>query len=389
MSTVKFIHSAMTGAPVLTGQAGSLTALLDAVLVNGFGAATVDSLVVAGGVATVTRAAGHPFAVSEITQIAGATVTGGSVNGDKIVLSATATQYTFAAVGIPNQTATGTITHKVAPLGWENAYATAGNIAAYRSPDVTGTRLYLRVDDTGARTARVVGYETMSGLSTGTGPFPTAAQLSGGAWWPKSQAADAAANAWVVVGDARGFFFASRHSTTNPSYSIMHFGDFASRKSPDAYGCSLAGMASDLSTFIPGSVPASEFAGVNNSVAAHWAPRGVSGLGSAVAVARMAASPYMGSISTLSGQAGSFMAYPNPADNGLYVAPMSLTETVPTICYRGDLPGAWFVPQSVGVSVFATRDIVTGVTGLAGRTLRAINNNSGPMFFDVTGPWAR
>src|SRR5690606_26703121 len=111
-TSVKFYHSQMTGAPVLTGQAGKLIDVLDAVLVNGWGLATVDSVVIASGIATVTRASGHPFEAAGVALIADATVTGGSINGEQRVLSATATTYTFDATGIADQTATGTITHK-------------------------------------------------------------------------------------------------------------------------------------------------------------------------------------------------------------------------------------------------------------------------------------
>ena len=46
----KFFHSVMTGAPVLSGTAGSLITLLDALLVNGYGTTNVTSIVVAGGI---------------------------------------------------------------------------------------------------------------------------------------------------------------------------------------------------------------------------------------------------------------------------------------------------------------------------------------------------
>lgn len=50
MSTaVKFFHSEMPSAPVLSGTAGSLLAILDACLVNGWGLMTATSVVVSGG----------------------------------------------------------------------------------------------------------------------------------------------------------------------------------------------------------------------------------------------------------------------------------------------------------------------------------------------------
>ena len=79
---VKFIDSASAtpGTPVLTGQVGSLIALLDALLINGFGSITLTSLVVAGGVATATATA-HGFPVNSVLFLAGATPSG--LNGEK------------------------------------------------------------------------------------------------------------------------------------------------------------------------------------------------------------------------------------------------------------------------------------------------------------------
>ena len=52
----KWFQNSMAGAPVLTGQAGALIAVLNACLVDGFNLLTLDSLVVAGNVATGTKA---------------------------------------------------------------------------------------------------------------------------------------------------------------------------------------------------------------------------------------------------------------------------------------------------------------------------------------------
>lgn len=65
-----------------------------------------------------------------------------------------------------------------AAVGWTKAFS-GTNMAAYKQ-SAGSNQLYLRVDDTNATDARVVGYETMSDVNTGTGPFPTATQQSGG-----------------------------------------------------------------------------------------------------------------------------------------------------------------------------------------------------------------
>lgn len=381
---IKFISSDMAGAPALSGQAGKLIDVLDACLVNGFGSATVDSVVIAGGIATVTRAAGHPFEVGSIALIAGATVAGGSINGDQRVLSVTSTTYTFDATGLANQTATGTISHKVSPLGFAKTYS-GTNLAAYKSSNVAATGCMLRVDDTGAQHGRVVGYQSMSDVNTGVGPFPSAGQVSGGGYWTKSSAADATARGWILCGDDRSFVLFINFGTTlaalsTSSYSY-YFGDFNSLKSPDPYACTLTAHTS--------AVTGVSFNDVSSAYGSHgntnqWSARGLSGVGSSAVQGRTA--PF-GSTSAQYFSGAGLMTYPAPVDNSLFVVPLYLSEGSPLVGLRGIVPGIYYSPQSIGTQVFAQKDRVDSITGLPGRTLRAICNGAGVLFVDITGPW--
>jgi hypothetical protein len=394
MTTVGYFHNGtqgvggMAGAPNLSGTAGSMIAVLDACLVDGWGSGTVDSVVISGGIATVTRAAGHPFDVDCVAELAGATTTGGTINGRQKVLSApNPTTYTFATA-LANQTATGTITHKVASLGWGKAFS-GTNLAAYRSSDVAGTRMYLRVDDSGVGTgtARVVGYESMSDISTGTGPFPTNAQVPGGGFWARSSTNDAAVRDWVLVGDSRMFYLWVRNVAIGPATNTLGFGDYQSNKAGDALGAFLAASTSSyVGTTTSADLAALQDPSGNFSMVQ---PRGVSGLGSAQPIGRSSTQP-MGFTSNQQVSGSTGMAFPNPANNEVYVAPITLYESSPLNCYRGVLPGAWFCPMTVGTGIFAARHRLTGVTGLSGRVLRTlVSRQETPFFVDVTGPWAR
>ena len=177
--------SSQPGAPVLSGTAGALRTLLKACLVDGFGAGAVATLTVSGGIATATYAGAHPFKVGYVAQFAGATPAG--LNGDKVILSVTGTSVTFAAPGVPDGAATGTITSKAAPAGWQELFAGAlANVIALKPSVVEATGCVLRIADTTTRTARIVGYESMSNINTGAGKFPTEAQFAGGLYLPKS-----------------------------------------------------------------------------------------------------------------------------------------------------------------------------------------------------------
>lgn len=381
---VKVYHSSMIGAPTLSGQAGTLIAVLDACLINGFGLGTVDSVVVAGGIATVTRASGHPFDVDAIALMSGATPAG--LNGEKRVLSTTGTTYTFDATGISDQTATGTITHKVAPAGWTKQYNST-NLAAYKSGDVAATGCLLRVDDTGTTNARAVAYKTMSDIDTGVDPFPSAAQVSGGAFLGKSYSADSTTRPWIIVADSRAFYLMHNWSSA-VSYQMSYFGDFLSNKSGDAYACSFNASSVSITSYVPGATGASELSYSHTTAEqSMWASRSVTGLTASKPMLRSAIAPMGTNTAVFSGQAGvGFAAYPNPADNGLYLTQMTLGESAP-YCYRGVLPGYRFCPQGVGGSIFANREKVTGIAGMSGRTLMAVNSQFGVSFFDITGPW--
>jgi hypothetical protein len=142
------------------------------------------------------------------------------------------TAFTFAITGIADQTATGTIAAKRAPAGFEKAFS-GTNLAAYRSLDVEGTRLYCRIDDTATNSARIRGYETMTDVSTGEGLFPTDAQISGGGHVYKANAAN---RNWTLFSDGRMIYFFC-DSTGNAAWTGgFVFGDIGSYVAGDAFG---------------------------------------------------------------------------------------------------------------------------------------------------------
>lgn len=391
---VKYFHSNMPGAPVLSGTAGALIAILDACLKDGFGLKTVDSLVIAGGVATMTISTGMTFEQDAVVQIAGITGGAAALNGDRRLLSIAGNTATFNATGVSDQTATGSITAKVSPLGWAKPF-TGTNVAAYKASDPTALGMYLRVDDTGTTVARVVGYESMSGINTGTGPFPTAAQMSGGGYWEKSGAAGSAARNWIVVGDERAFYWWSvpNAPTTITSQGVLRgFGDLIPRRSTDGYAAFLSADAASIVTST--SAVYDLLMSTNTYVAA---PRAQSGLGSGTQMLIFSESRRATTATYRSGMAAGFSApFPNTADNGLDLDRVLALDMDFSI--RGTIPGLLHFPQAVGFS-FATWDKLTGQGTLAGRKLLCLrggppgytfqNSTNGPgvAAIDVIGPW--
>ena len=388
-TSVKHFHSGMVGAPVLGGTAGALIAVLDACLVNGFGLVTATSVVVAGGIATMTFPAGHSFAIGTVALVAGATPAG--LNGEARILMVTANTASYATTGISDQTATGTITAKLAPPGWSKSFS-GTNKAVYRADAPASTRMFLRVDDTDQNNARVVGYGSMTDIDTGVAPFPSSAQISGGGYWPKASDASGTARAWTVVVDGLTAYLHMHTSATSPgvSGSLWVFGDIASLRSGDAYGCVLQAHSSAAHTStitLPSSV---EYSALPPSAGAYIA-RSYTTLGGAI-VGNHGVESYAAA-SGVSGGAGAWQigAYPNGPNNGLMLTRKTLFEGASHL--RGMLRGCLIAAQPCHAA-FSHMDTLAGQGAYAGRTLLAVKcgapagvASASVVFMDITGPW--
>lgn len=393
-TSVKFFTDDMTGASAISGTAGALITILDACLVNGFGSKSATSLVVASGIATLTFSGGASAAVAQsVILVAG--VTGGmtDLNGEQKVLSANTTTVTFATA-LADGTASGTITFKMAPLGWTKVYS-GTNKAVYKPSDVAASSALLRVDDSGTTVARVRMYETMSDIDTGTNPAPTDVKLSGGLYWWKSDAASAATRKYTIFGDSRNLYVGLSPYTASgvaPLHTVHAFGDLDSYKSGDAYPGFIVGESTTLTTTVLGNVFAQD--PENNETTQIM--RSHTGLGVSVTASRKA---LVGATAGgVSGNDTRLGAFPALANNGLFLSRIVLGQRLmSTYGPRGLAPGVLYVPQSnTNGGVFPRGTIVDGTGEYAGKKIYAVpqaaanlatTTNDYAAFFDVTGPW--
>ena len=392
-TSVKHFYSAMSGAPVLNGAAGSLIAVLDMCLINGYDVKAVTSLVVAAGVATLTFTGTHSAQVDMVVNVAG--VTGGLValNGDQKVTVIAANQVKFATAAADG-VAAGTISFKIASAGWAKPF-NGTNLAVYRSLDAQGTGMYLRVDDTGTTLARVVGYEVMTDVNTGTGAFPTSAQIAGGGYWSKSNSATATANAWYVFADTRRFFISLSPflNTTSGATGVVTRGfgdDITAKPGSDPYACSLSYSAGTGPNDSSGSYD------LNADQLTHAMPRAYTGLGSCVLHASRA---FVGAQANVSGVTDpTFGAFPSPVDGALRLSKKYFSEALVNAPVRSLLPGFLYVPQTQVFASFKNLDKVIGTGEVLGRKLMCVNStnslsaaasagSTGAAFVDITGPW--
>lgn len=402
-TSVKLYSSEMANAPALTNASGSLIALLDAVLKNGFDVKTVTSLTVAAGVATLAWTGSHsaiPHAVILVAGVTGGPVGFADMNGEqKVQTKPTPNSCTFLTA-LPDGAYTGTITIKIAPLGWEKPFSSGASKAAYRSADLASTRMYLRVDDGYDTSAKLVGMETMSDIDTGTGRFPTSAQSAsfpeGGGWWPKADAGAQPA-AWVIVGDGRMFFYhASTYISNGSAYNnyvlgnLRGFGDLiALRPGGDPYACVLGvqpGAGSGYPTY------GTFDTGSTNQL---YMPRDWTGVGSSQPNYCI---PYTGSYNVTSGMDGTLGLFPSRIDGSMRLSRRFVSQYPSGDAPRAEVPGLVSVPQS-GLGGLQHRGVFAGTGSLSGRKLLGlvVSNggpsqlptaaNSGMVLIDVTGPW--
>ena len=388
-TSVKHFHFEMEGSPVLNGLAGAAIGLLDACLVTGWGLKSATSLVVDGGVATLSFTGTHGAMLDMVILVEGVTGALTDLNGEQRVTALAAGQIKFATAA-PDGTAAGTITFKIAPAGWEKVFSFT-NGGVYRSLHPESTKKYIRIDDAGTTSFRLRGYETMSDANTGAGLFPLDSQVNGGGWCNKSNVANATPVKWLMVADARGGYLSIvGYSATTPaaeSGRTIFFGDFQPLRTggdPHAFalGCGTGGAYNDVN-------------GVCDEAASiyQFTPRAFHGLGGSVP---MASIPESGG-NFKSGLDTTFGKFPSEVDGGMVLSRrfVSVQNQSP----RGVFPGLYTIPQNeVGMSI-APRSIQLGAGVLAGRKLIAVGCGAGAFAYpsaslgismiDIIGPWAR
>jgi hypothetical protein len=216
--------------------------------------------------------------------------------------------------------------------GWAIAF-TGTNLRAYRA--ATGLRHYLALDDTGTTYGRMIGYEAMTAVSTGTGPFPTTAQLSGGNYWPKG-AANSTARPWKMIADGKRFYFQVLANAGSDYYGLCTFGEFKSFYGADSYATMQCGGGSGV-----------EYANFYRSTqasgplrlplsAGHYVPRIGAGTGTSVGASKglLMFSSLVGSSFGAGG-----LTYPHTPDSGLWLSPVMIQTDASII--RGSMPGIW------------------------------------------------
>ena len=393
---VVWFDNTETGAPALNNSPASLIGVIRACASTGFNVKTLTSIVVSGGVATAT-CAGHGYSgvYGKDLLISGATPAG--LNGRKALTFVDTNTFKFAAPGVADGAATGTITAKRDPLGWVELFSDTGK-SIFKRSDVTATSMLLYILDTNtapasATEARVRMIEGATDINTLSGLAPTDGQLSGGQYWNKGSD-NATAKQWTLVGDGKRFYLVTQADATvfptagDTGYAsaVMCFGDIIPLNSADAYHCLLAGQTSlgygGGSGAPDNHIGGASTVGVTGS-ASMVLSRPYSQLGAAAVVAYSAGDGYK------SGASNHQLLYPSPVDNGFVMRPGAMVvESAPGgFAIRGFMPG---VLHFHGRSPSLHQQIFEPVVNFPGRKVLGLATyaaGDARIGFDITGPW--
>lgn len=387
---IKWFHDEMQGAPELTQDPGSMIALLDACLLNGFNLLTLDTLTYDSqtGEATGTTSSSHGFVRDQVILINGADQA--EYNGEQRVTWIDSASFRYKPAAAPSATtATGTISAKAAPVGnWEKKYDDGlGTKAAYRSIDPAATGIFLRVDDTnnpnGATSsgyhAEVRGCVSMTDVDTWGESFWYSDDYK---WFHKVYSTSYTPQ-WTLIGDGRLFYLFVAPNPTDYLGHINAFGDIVSVRPGDAYHAILISSRYGYNY-------GTDFCSINQS--------GRSGFQLARPYHQLASGSvncgfYGSALSNYLGYNG--IGFPNLADNGLWLHQPVLVQESGNVL-RGRAPG---VIQCVQQPEFEHNHILRDVNGKAGSRFISLASSrsysSDPVssaspasaIFDLIGPW--
>ncbi len=366
--------------PATTGGAGSIIGILRACLINGYNTGTATSVTILGQVATFNLAS-HGFQVGQCVLIAGATVTGGSINGEVYVLTAALDSFTFAAPGITDQTATGTITAMMAPAGWTEPYAATLNVTAFRQGG--GNSFYLNIDESAAQVSRVTCFESMTdvGIANGTNAFPTTAQVTGGLYWNRSTVTSTLARDWIVIATDRVLYMHVNvdGSATSLIGTLQGMADVKAYKTGDIFSTLHFAQATATVTTNGTGYLCSP---TNAAIAGHYWARSFTQIGTSVQGSKC----YVDNVgSTVTSLGTIAMTYPVVVDNGLWISPIRANEaTINSM--RGELPGFWAPMHNKPLNHL---DTFSGSGSLAGKKFLTLNGYSaGQVMIETSNTWS-
>lgn len=383
MSFSTYYDSQDVGLSGTANTAGSMVAFLDKVLVNGYNSTVLTSLTSVGTLCTATLT-NHGYRDRQFVTISGATPSAYNGTFQIIVGSATPNTFQFNALTSPGSSATGTLACIVTSLGYTIPF-TGTNLRSYRAS--VGNRFYMAIDDTGTTTCRCIGYETMTGVTTGTNLFPTTVQLSAGVFISKANAAGP--RRVILTGNQSAFWMFVDYTGDSSAGTVSFFGDGTSFLGGDNFfTCNFAQSAAagfEGSSWIQGGLGGTSFI----ALLAHYIARSYTAVTGSVTANKLGNWSFETNQTTSTnaspmGGLNGTMPYPVVSDGNMWVAPITVTEAA-AATPRGMIPGMIAPMHNRPLADYA---IFQGAGGLTGKEYIVIScGGTGQVFFEVSNTW--
>jgi hypothetical protein len=378
---VKWFSSSMVGATPLErlsstgGAIGAMNERLhgnfDNIFTNGFNTRTDATAVISNGVATLTFPTAHGYLQWCVISISGANEA--LLNTEHRVLSSpTSTTLTIAVPGAADQTVTGTLTTRVAPIGgWTTG--TGNDIYTMVSQIVNGSikRTYtldFRTNSFSAGELVMSGGGKRAFARNGTGFVP---------------------NAWVVIVDAQTVYFLINSTNSLLTGALNMWGEYRPILNSDIYNACIFGGGSDAND--SGAATNLAVAALNNAFNG-TALRFTDGTGANDTALTSQIESFYNGTTGASGAVVNALApiYPNGNGNGLILSRRAISDAQGL---RGWFRGMYQTPQ-VCHTAFSQFQVFDGQGYFAGRKMMALKcgqatgtTSQGVVFFDIDGPW--
>lgn len=367
-----WMHSGQLGAAQMSGaknSEGQLLQVLDSGLIDGFNPQPVVSITKTATSVTLSYGVSHGYELGQVLLVAGAT--DATLNGRHRVITKTENALTINAVGV-NAT-TGTITTKVAPLGWQSIFGSADPLKrAYRSNSMQSSKTVLYLDmslptshgyntTNPAKRAMVDMCENMTTLGTQINSYTSAfnnrtSVRNGKMFWyqcrglSKTTAISVAQNrSWVIIGNDKFFILLNEWQEYNPYGQHLRdtfaFGDLLNMKNEVTTGnCAWLGVTNPNDTSeIYFAYGGAQIGGnvANTTDVKGYMTKSFNGTGT---LRPLVLSLHGGVEPLLSGREGETTNFPNPATQSVVGLPI---YTLTSEYLRAKLPSILFIPQNL------------------------------------------
>lgn len=241
-TSVKFFAADMPRAPSVTGKDigaatySSVSLMLKACLVDGFGEVNVISGEIVDGVCTLVVAPGDTFPLNSTVKISGV-VTPSALNGEYKILESENDWFSFETELANDFVQGANIKAKYAPAGWLQPWPRQDNTIVFRTDPSVSNGRYLQIVEDSFESVKVHAFRRMKNRYGGTAMAPPSTTYAN-YHWGKSDANNENIKYWYVIANKQFLYLIIKPYSTsvtnlNRGDAAGAFGDFIWELKPE------------------------------------------------------------------------------------------------------------------------------------------------------------